>query len=139
MTRPSLLRVRVSALHSTLSSNNNEFGELESQIASKNSDSNAPEAEVELPERRIRFAEDAASLVRKHTQTKGPQLCEVEASCVVAEVAQGAAESSFQLINASESAFKQEVPQLSRGVGKLGDEVAKIRQENKCKMGDVVF
>lgn len=58
-------------------------------------------AELKLTELRLRFAMDALSLMHEQVQVQGPQLGEVEAALVPAEVAQAASESKAQALMVS--------------------------------------
>lgn len=55
MSRASVLKVRLRALNSTLSSNNSCTGELESQVSSENSEFDAARGELESTKRRVRM------------------------------------------------------------------------------------
>lgn len=70
----SILEERVGALKSTLSSTNARLGDLELQLALKNSDSDAAMVELEAAERGLRFAEDSVCLMREHVKNQGPQV-----------------------------------------------------------------
>lgn len=50
------------------------------------------------------------------------------------KTARAALESNVQLLTASESALRGEEAQLPRRVEELGDEVAKVCQEQDCKV-----
>lgn len=63
MTRPSVLGVCVDALGSTWLSKNWRIGKLEWQRASKNSELSAATVEQESTKHRLRFAEEAVSLM----------------------------------------------------------------------------
>lgn len=54
----SIREVRLDALESTLSCTSTSIGELKSQAVSKNSVLDAAAEWIELPERRLRFAEE---------------------------------------------------------------------------------
>lgn len=76
--RPSVMEVRVGALEATLSSSNMSIWKLQSQLSSKNSELDGAAAELESFERRLQFAEYAATLMRDLVQSQRHQLCEGE-------------------------------------------------------------
>lgn len=85
MSRAWILEVRVGALESTLSCYNMQVGEVESRLASNNSDSDSAEAELESTKRRLRFHEGGDILMQEPVRNQGLQTHGLEASCVPAE------------------------------------------------------
>lgn len=134
MSSKSILEVRLSSFESKVSSSHTRRWELEWQLASRNLELNTATVELESTKRHLRLAEDAVSLLPEQVQNQVPQLREVDATVLGAKVALIAAESSVQLLTASESVMCGEAGQVSRGVGELGDKVGKMRQELSGKV-----
>lgn len=96
-----------------MSSNSTCIRELESKLASKNSELEAAKVELGSTERLPRFGEDAINLMQEKVQKQGPQLREVELAYVAAETLQAAAESNVHLLTASKSGLNGKVVQLT--------------------------
>lgn len=138
MSRVYILEVLLGASESTFSSNNTRLCELESQLASRNSEFDAAGVELSLTERFLRFVQDVASLMCKEVQSQGQQHHKVEAVGAAAEVSRTAAESKVQCLTASESALRGEVEQLTQRVEKLSEKVSRMRQDCDLKVEDVL-
>lgn len=74
MRRVSIVKGRVGALKSTTSSNSTCMVKCESELSSKDLETEASVAELESTERRPRLAEDAASLRGEIVKVKGLRL-----------------------------------------------------------------
>lgn len=101
MSKACFQEVLVGVSESTLSSSTSCIGELELQLASKNSDVDAAMAQLEGTERRLQIAEDAANLKQMQVQSQGPQVCEVEPARIGTKATWAAAESNIQLLTRS--------------------------------------
>lgn len=96
MGRGSIQEVRVGAPDSTLSSSSTHVRNLDSPIASNNSDFDSSVGELFSTKHRLGLAEDAISLMDEQVQSQGPWLHKVEAPHVAAKAMQGAVESNAQ-------------------------------------------
>lgn len=125
----SILQVLFGALESTLSDSSLRVWELQLQLVSKNSEFEAAASELESTERHLRLAENVVRLRWEQVPSEGCQHLEVEEANVAAKLARLAAGSNVQWHTALQSVLQWEAAQLARRLGKLGDEVARLRQE----------
>lgn len=134
-----MLKVHLGALESILPSSNTRIGNLESQLASKNSEFNVAAPEFELIECLLRFTQDETRLIWEQVPSQGPQLSEVEVARVAAEVAWATKDSNVLSLTTSESVLRGEVTQSPWCAEDLLDEVFRACLECDRDMENVFF
>lgn len=93
----------VSALQSTLTSNNTRLWAFSSQVASEKTELDEPVMELSSTVRHACFSEDAASTIGDLLSSQEPQLSELKATNVPAKGMQAAGDSNVHSLTATES------------------------------------